>query len=108
VRALKGDKKTDNGIAFHHKTTGHIFNFESVELLEKEENYWRRIILEGIHIKKGKNLANLKNGCEIDKCWDPIIEAIDLKQAEKKHEGLHATVEGKKKTLIKPYLIFYS
>jgi hypothetical protein len=81
VRALRGDKKTDNGLALHQKTTGHIFDFESVEVIEKEENYWKRIILEGIHIKRGKDLANLKSWYEIDRCWEPILEALDIERS---------------------------
>jgi hypothetical protein len=84
LRALKEDKKADNGLALHHKKTGHFFDFENVQVLEKEGNYWKRIILEGIHIKKGKDLANLKSGYEIDKCWDPIIGSLDLEARKKK------------------------
>jgi len=63
---------------------GKSFTINERTYLLQEGNFWKRIILEGIHRKKGKDLANLKSGYEIDKCWDPIIGSLDLEARKKK------------------------
>lgn len=70
---LKTAKK-DNGLAYHHIKTGHEFDFENVHIKAEETNYWRRLIREGIEIRRGQPSANLKAGFEIDRCWDPFLE----------------------------------
>lgn len=70
---LKSDKK-DNGLAYHHIKTGHEFQFDKVKILAEEPNYWRRLIREGIEIRRDTNTANLKAGFEIDRCWDPFLD----------------------------------
>ena len=69
---LKNSKK-DNGIAFHHIKTGHEFDFDNAEIIARETNYWRRLILEGIAIKAHDNLVNLQAGYMIDECWTPYL-----------------------------------
>ena len=73
---LKSTKKND-GMAFHHQKMGHEINWEETEVITEEKNYWRRIIIEGMEIKKlGDNRANRQVGYEIDNCWNPIIEKL--------------------------------
>ena len=69
---LKSSKK-DNGIAFHHIKTGHDFDFDNTEIIARDTNYWRRLILEGIAIKRHENLVNLQAGFMIDECWTPYL-----------------------------------
>ena len=42
----------NDGIAFHHHQTGHNIDFEGTTILAEEKSYWRRLIIEGIEIKK--------------------------------------------------------
>ena len=74
-KILKSSKK-DNGLALHVHQTGHTFDFENTEIIARESNYWRRLILEGIEIKLANNLANLQLGYEIDDIWTPILQSI--------------------------------
>jgi len=83
---LKSSKK-DNGIAFHHIKTGHEFDFDKTEIIARDTNYWRRLILEGIAIKTNDNLVNLQAGFLIDECWTPYL----VKQGE---ANLDSTVSG--------------
>ena len=69
---LKSSKK-DNGIAFHHIKTGHEFDFDNTEIIARDTNYWRRLILEDIAIKTNENLVNLQAGFMIDECWTPYL-----------------------------------
>ena len=62
---LKNSKK-GNGIAFHHIN-------DNAEIIARETNYWRRLILEGIAIKTHDNLVNLQAGYMIDECWTPYL-----------------------------------
>ena len=73
-KILKSSKK-DNGLAFHAHQAGHKFDFDHTEIIAREPNYWRRLILEGIEIKFASNLANLQLGYEIDEIWTPILQS---------------------------------
>ena len=74
---LKSTKKND-GMAFHHHSTGHHIDFEGTEIITEEKNYWRRLIIEGMEIRKlGDKKANRQVGYEIDDCWNPIIEKLE-------------------------------
>ena len=73
---MKSTKKND-GMAFHHHSTRHEINWKGTQVITEEKNYWRRIIIEGMEIKKlGDNRANRQVGFEIDNCWNPIIEKL--------------------------------
>ena len=73
---LKTTKKND-GMAFHHHSTGHNINFDDTEIIAEEKCYWRRLIIEGLEIKRlGENRANRNTGFEIHECWDPILEKL--------------------------------
>ena len=69
---LKNSKK-DNGIAFHHIKTGHDFDFDNTEIIARDTNYWRRLMLVGIAIKNTKNLVNFQAEFMIDECWTPFL-----------------------------------
>ena len=73
-KILKSTKKND-GIAFHHHQTGHNIDFEGTTILAEEKSYWRRLIIEGIEIKKldPAHRANMQLGYEIDARWDPVL-----------------------------------
>ena len=54
-----------------------ILIFDRTEIITAEKNYWRRLIIEGMEIKKlGENRANRQVGYEIDDSWNPIIERL--------------------------------
>jgi hypothetical protein len=72
LRKLKTQKQ-ENGLAVHHAETGHVFDFCGVKILAEEPSLWRRLIKEGIEIRKGSNLANLKRGYDISEIWDPFL-----------------------------------
>ena len=73
-KILKSTKKND-GIAFHHHQTGHNIDFEGTTILAEEKSYWRRLIIEGIEIKKldPAHQANMQLGSEIDARWDSVL-----------------------------------
>ena len=75
TKILKSTKKND-GIAFHHHQTGHTIDFANTKILEEEKSYWRRLITEGLEIKKLPitKRANMQSGYEIDPCWDDILK----------------------------------
>ena len=64
---LKSTKKND-GVAYHHHSTGHKIDFENVDIITQEKSYWRRLIREGLEIKQlgNENRANLQAGYEIN------------------------------------------
>ena len=66
-------EKQENGLAMHHVETGHEFDFQNVKILAEEKGLWRRLIREGIEIRRNVNLANLKKGYEISKIWNPFL-----------------------------------
>ena len=50
-KILKSTKRND-GISFHHHQTGHTIDFANTKILGEEKCYWRRLIMEGLEIKK--------------------------------------------------------
>ena len=42
-KMLKTTQKND-GIAYHHHSTGHQIDFDNVQLITQEKNYWRRLM----------------------------------------------------------------
>ena len=74
---LKTTQKND-GIAYHHHSTGHQIDFDNVQIIMQEKNYWRRLIVEGMEIKKlaEEQRANLQLGYEIHECWEPILNKL--------------------------------
>ena len=76
-KILKTSKKND-GIAFHFHETGHNIDFDKTEIIAEEKAYWKRLIIEGLEIKKlgPTERANLQMGYEIDPIWDAILETI--------------------------------
>jgi hypothetical protein len=65
--------KRDNGLAYHHLKTGHEFDFDNAKILAVENNYWRRLIVEGIEIRNTPSNTNLQTGFEISKIWWPFL-----------------------------------
>ena len=49
----------NNGVAVHAWHLDHRVNWESAEVLEQESNYWKRRVLEAIHIKLSGQSVNL-------------------------------------------------
>ena len=76
-KILKTSKKND-GIAFHFHETGHTIDFDNTAIIAEEKAYWKRLIIEGMEIKKMSltERANLQMGYEIDPIWDAIMENI--------------------------------
>ena len=56
-----GVKKHDtkNGIAVHSWTSQHQVNWEAAKTREVEGNYWRRRLLEAVHIHREQHTSNL-------------------------------------------------
>ena len=76
LSGLQPNTVNDNGIPYHQATTGHTFLFPETRILEHERNYYKRKILEGIHIfNKSESCVNLMQGKRIDKCWNPLISS---------------------------------
>lgn len=54
------EKENKTALATHCFSTGHCFDFSSVEILDQEVNLSKRLFLEMFYIKKYKNSINLK------------------------------------------------
>ena len=55
----KGDR--NNGVAVHAWDTQHEVDWEKVEVISEERHFWRRRVLEAIHIRRSDN-TNLDCG----------------------------------------------
>ena len=54
LKKLTGEKQ-ENGLAIHHAKTGHEFAYHDVKILAEEKGLWRRLIHEGIEIRRNRN-----------------------------------------------------
>ena len=76
---IQPDENNDNGIPFHHYTTGHAFLFNQTKILAWEKNAFRRKVIEGIHIANKKNsCVNIIAGKKIENIWMPLVQDLRL------------------------------
>ncbi|XP_044757531.1 uncharacterized protein LOC123315760 [Coccinella septempunctata] len=64
MKQHENDCKSGNfstGLSFHHRDTGHIFDFEEPEILSRENNLDKRIFKEMIFIKKTTDNVNVQS-----------------------------------------------
>ena len=65
----RGDRK--NGITVHVQNHDHCVDWESAGVVGQEPHYWRRRVLEALHIAKHGNTTNLDSGLTLDSIWTP-------------------------------------
>lgn len=77
------NKDERNGIYIHLKENRrHKIDWDSVEFLDKEENYYSRIIKESLYINAFDqdddftNLMNLEKGHNINQCWREFNQQV--------------------------------
>ena len=71
--SIIGNSITPNLLYIYIYKTGHEFDFDNADIIARETNYWRRLIIEGIAIKAHDKLVNLQAGYMIDECWTPYL-----------------------------------
>ena len=64
---------TKNGIAVHSWTNQHQVDWEAAKTIEVEGNYWRRRVLEALHIHQQQHTSNLDCGLAINPSWLPVL-----------------------------------
>ena len=68
-------KKNDpkNGIAVHFWTNQHQVSWEAATVKQEEGSYWRRRVLEALHIHQQHQTSNLDCGLNINPSWLPLL-----------------------------------
>lgn len=56
-----GNRQNKSALAYHSITTGHPFGFENVKVIEREQQYKKRCMLEELRIKASGNCVNQKS-----------------------------------------------
>ncbi|KAJ8672244.1 hypothetical protein QAD02_003503 [Eretmocerus hayati] len=65
----------------HMKRNNHEFDFESVDILDVEKNWHRRILSEMVHIRLQSNPINIKEDTHnLHKSYAPLLRAMNRKQ----------------------------
>ena len=64
----------NNGIAAHAWNSEHQVDWEAARIRLQEQHYWRRKVLEAIHIRKTKRTSNLDIGLSINSIWIPVLD----------------------------------
>ena len=69
-------KKKDlkNGIAAHACQQQHRVDWSAAKVRCTEQHYWKRKVLEAIHIQQQANTSNLDCGLQISPVWLPLIK----------------------------------
>ena len=70
-RAVKTNNQ-NNGIAVHANKTRDDIQWDSVEVLERESNLYKRKFKEALHIKDENSLMNLDQGFQINPIWSTL------------------------------------
>ena len=79
LTTIRANTTNDNGIPIHCASTGHIVLLEQTKLLLREPNYFRRRVIEGIHIfYKSDSCVNIIAGLDIDKSLYVILKGLNL------------------------------
>lgn len=75
---VRNKKEKSSALAYHAVTNDHIFDFNHVKILERENNYRKRMFLEELHIKSSRNCVNLKSieSKNVSDIYIPLLEKI--------------------------------
>jgi hypothetical protein len=97
----KEDEK--NAIFRHIKETGHEMDWEGANIVEKEKNWYRRRVLESMHIKKVNKEGGHMNhnvGMKISTVWESEIKEICNRFKKRNHvkKKIYKNKGGKMKT----------
>ena len=65
---------TNNGIAVHAWNLQHQVNWEAAETIATEGHYWKRRVLEALHIHQQQQSSNLDCGLAINPSWLPLLD----------------------------------
>ena len=67
----KGDRK--NGIAVYLQDHDHRVDWEAARVIGQEPHYWKRRVLEALHISRSDQTSNLDCGLTLDPIWAPFV-----------------------------------
>ena len=74
IRYTKLNQTDKSALAEHSHNTKHLIDFDTTKILNKEKNYYKRIIRESIEIYKHKNQClNREDGFILDKNWKVLF-----------------------------------
>ena len=65
-----------NGLAAHAWNNDHQVDWEMAKVRLQEQHYWKRKVLEAIHIQKEERTSNLDIGLNINSIWTPILHKL--------------------------------
>ena len=65
---------TNNGIAAHAWTNQHQVDWKAAKTREMEGNYWKRRVLEALHIRQHQQTSNLDCCLAINSSWLPLLD----------------------------------
>ena len=68
-QAVHQSVKNDTGLPYHFLHSGHSFDFDKVQLVQRERNWVKRKILEALYIQATANTCNLNSGMKFDENW---------------------------------------
>ena len=65
-------------LAYHAVTNGHKFDFDNLRIIERENNYHKRMFLEELHIKSCRNCVNFKSveSKNVSDIYTPLLEKL--------------------------------
>ena len=69
-------KRGENGIAVHANSTFHEVDWEEATVLDEQQHWGRRRVMEAVHIKKRASRGtymNLDLGLNLNPIWNPVL-----------------------------------
>ena len=76
--ALRLDRPQSSAIATHVYDTGHNCNFDSAEVISKDNKKFSRLFKEALFIKSLEPSMNRNKGLPINDIWTPVIKQCTL------------------------------
>ena len=65
----------------HVQKTAHTINWQEAKILEREDNWERRRLLEALVIQQRRPLMNLDAGLILDPLWIPFVRLNNQKES---------------------------
>lgn len=75
---VNNNEPNRSALAHHAIHNNHKFDFDNVKILERENIYQKRMLLEELHIKSNRNCVNLKSQetTNVNDIYIPLLESI--------------------------------
>ena len=78
-----------SAISEHCREHNHLMNWDSIKVIDREDNKFRRWVKESMHVRKlkvGIPMNRDKGGYELSHVWDPLLRPTPTPPGRRRHQ----------------------